>query len=363
MIIVRTILQLLLACVLVVAGLAKFADRPGFRRTLIDFGLPSALASPFGIILPCLEIVVAAALLSTSWAWWGALGAVILLLLFIAGMSFNLLQGHTPDCRCFGQLAPTPIGWPTLIRNVLLVAAAGFILWSGRTNPNSSALSWLFSLSFVQQVGPDVSMTILGALVVETWFILFLLRQHARPLPHTEVLEAEKQPGEALTGIGLPIGAPAPTFRLMGLHTETQTLTALRAQGKPVLLIFANPDCTSCTALLPDIAHWQRGYLALLTIVLVSQGTPEINEQKSAKYRLAHVLLQQEREVAQSYQVSSTPSAVLIHPNGTIASPIVVGGPAIRLLVMQTVRGALGGSQPLNPKEDQQKGQMQAVQA
>jgi peroxiredoxin/uncharacterized membrane protein YphA (DoxX/SURF4 family) len=354
MIIVRIMAQLLLACTFVVAGLAKIADRPGFRQTLLDFGLPSAFVLPFGIILPCIEIAVAAALLSTVWAWWGALGALILLLLFIAAMSFNLLQGHAPDCRCFGQITATPIGWPALIRNVLLAAAAGFILWSGRINVNSSALSWLFSFMLVQHVGPDVGMIILGVLAVETWFIFFLLRRHPHSLPHTEVLEAQKRSseelGRAAAARGLPIGTPAPGFRLTGLQTEVLTLDALRAQGKPVLLIFADPDCRSCNALLPQIARWQHAYVSQVTIALLSRGSPGANQEKSTHYAVTDIVLQKDREVALAYQAEITPTAVLVNADGTIGSPLALGAKAISDLIMGTIESSRISSSVSGPR-------------
>src|SRR5438876_7735029 len=96
--------RLLLAGVFLVAGLGKLADRGGSRQALIDFGVPAALASPLGILLPLAELAVAVALLLPRSAWWGAIGALTLLLLFIAGIGYNLTRGRTPDCHCFGQL-------------------------------------------------------------------------------------------------------------------------------------------------------------------------------------------------------------------------------------------------------------------
>jgi uncharacterized membrane protein YphA (DoxX/SURF4 family) len=54
------IARLLLALVFAVAGLAKLLDREGSRRTIVDFGVPSALAAPLGLVLPLAELAVAA---------------------------------------------------------------------------------------------------------------------------------------------------------------------------------------------------------------------------------------------------------------------------------------------------------------
>src|SRR3712207_1818636 len=91
--------RLLLAGVFLVAGLAKLTDRAGSRQGLIGFGIPSALATPLGILLPLAELAVAIALIPISTAWWGALGALALLLLFVVGIGVNLARGRNPDCH------------------------------------------------------------------------------------------------------------------------------------------------------------------------------------------------------------------------------------------------------------------------
>src|SRR5438067_4473135 len=103
--------RVVLAMVFGAAGLAKLADRAGSRRALIGFGLPAALAAPLGVLLPLAELAVAVALIPAATAWWGAGGALALLLLFIVGVGTNLALGRKPDCRCFGQVAAGPVGW------------------------------------------------------------------------------------------------------------------------------------------------------------------------------------------------------------------------------------------------------------
>jgi hypothetical protein len=106
--------RLLLALVFLSAGVAKLADREGARRAIVEFGVPSALATPLGLLPPSGELVVATSLLPASTAWWGALGALALLSLFVVGISINLARGRKPDCHCFGQLhSARPIGRPS----------------------------------------------------------------------------------------------------------------------------------------------------------------------------------------------------------------------------------------------------------
>src|ERR1019366_7212310 len=112
----------------------------------------------------------------------------------------------------------------------------------------------------------------------------------------------------------------APAFELPELFNGSiLTLDTLRTERRPIVLIFSDPDCGPCSALLPDIARWQQENEATLSIILISRGSPEANRMKIAKLHLKYVLLQKDREVATAYQANGTPSAVLLSPDGIIA--------------------------------------------
>src|SRR6476659_9245030 len=108
------IARLILAAVFAVAGVAKLIDREGSREGLEGFGVPPRLAKPGGIVLPLLEIATAVLLLPVATAWYGGVIALVLLLAFIGGIAYNMTQGRTPDCHCFGSLHSEPAGWSTL---------------------------------------------------------------------------------------------------------------------------------------------------------------------------------------------------------------------------------------------------------
>src|SRR3954451_22329050 len=107
--------RLVLAAAFVVAGLAKLLDAKGSGQALVGFGVPERLAQPLGTVLPLAELAIAIALIPLATAWWGALGALVLLGLFVAGIGFNLARGRRPDCHCFGQLYSKPVGAETLV--------------------------------------------------------------------------------------------------------------------------------------------------------------------------------------------------------------------------------------------------------
>jgi len=221
-------------------------------------------------------------------------------------------------------------------------------------------MNWLQVLPIAQLLALLGGLLVLGLLAAGGWFLVHLLRQNGRLLVRLEALEHSLVSGRdgapALNGAqqgpeaaGLPVGAAAPTFKLQGLYGETLTFEALRARGKPVLLVFTDPNCGPCNALLPGIGRWQQEHAEELSVSLISRGTPEENHTKSSEHGLTGVLLQEDWEVSEAYQVEGTPGAVLVQPDGTIGSPVVAGSEAIQSLVKQTV-GAPAPELPVHPQ-------------
>jgi thiol-disulfide isomerase/thioredoxin len=103
------------------------------------------------------------------------------------------------------------------------------------------------------------------------------------------------------------------------------------------MLLFVAPDCGPCSTLTPDIVRWQTEYAPAIGFALVSSGSVEANQAKVAARGAKRVLLQKNFEVGKAYGVSGTPSAIIVHPDGTIASPLAGGADTIRALLDQYV--------------------------
>lgn len=331
----------LLAVVFVLAGVTKLLDPSGSRQALISFGIPVRLNTSIGLLLPLTELVVAVALIPRPTAWWGALGAFILLSLFVIGIAVTLARGKAPDCHCFGQLYSAPVSRSTLVRNTALAALAGFVLWQGWEDPGASAVAWVGRFSLAERALLLAAGIVTAGMIAEGWILLHLVQQNGRLLLRLDDLEAHLgttghmpavPPAPALSPQELPIGSVAPEFRLRDLEEGTVTLADLLALGKPVFLVFSDSGCGSCTALLPEIARWQQSR-SQLTVAVISRGTLESNRAKLTDLRIRHILLQRDRETAQAYGAQATPSAVIVHPNGTIGSRVAVGPVTIRTLI------------------------------
>jgi methylamine dehydrogenase accessory protein MauD len=351
--IVLLLIRLLLAVIFIVSGLAKLVDRSGSRQAMLDFGVPARLAVPSAFLLPLIELVVAAALILTISAWWGGLGALALLLLFTTAVGYHLTRGHTPKCHCFGQASSEPIGWSTLVRNLILSALAGIIVGFGHTSADTSIIEWLGTMTVVQRVELGIGALVVALLAVGVVILLQLLRQQGHLLQRLEALEGKlvgngiKTMAETLSPV--VADTPAPAFRLPDLSGNLVTLDALLSSGRPVLLIFSDPGCGPCNSLLPEIGRWQRDYASKLTLALISRSTPEANRDKASQHGIALVLLQQDREVAEAYQAHGTPCAVLIHSDGIIRSLLACGAEKIRELVAQAVDLPVIKSLPVAP--------------
>jgi peroxiredoxin len=329
--------RLLLVIVFLVSGLAKLFDLTGSQKAMKDFGLPKVLAAPLGLLLPFVELAVAVALLPAVSAWWGAIGALALLLIFIGGISYNLAQGRKPDCHCFGQLQSEPIGWPTVVRNVILAVVAGLVVWQGRLNAGPNMLAWLATLTVAQDIELGIGIVLLVLVALEGWVLLEAMRQIGKLLVRVEELEARPVSAahEDHAEFGLPEGTAAPAFELPDLSGELVSYESLLAIDKPLFFVFSDPHCGPCSALMPDYGKWEREHSDKLTFALISRGTVEENRAKTAEYGIQRVLLQTDREVANLYQARGTPSALIVRRDGSISSPLAEGEDEIRDLLQE----------------------------
>ena len=157
-----------------------------------SFGVPERFTRAGGIVLPIVELVIAVLLIPAATAAWGALLALILLVVFVAGISYSLSRGRKFDCHCFGQLTTSEIGLPTLIRNGVLAVLAAFVAISGFVNGNPGlALTDVFGgLSAFEWVMLVIGVILLAALAGVSWLLVHLLGQNGRLLVRLDRIEA-----------------------------------------------------------------------------------------------------------------------------------------------------------------------------
>jgi peroxiredoxin/uncharacterized membrane protein YphA (DoxX/SURF4 family) len=317
---ITVLLRLGLSVVFGVAATTKLIDQRGTREAAKNFGAPASLAPTLSILLPIAELAIACGLLFATTTSISALAAVLVLALFIVAIWRNLGRGNTHDCHCFGQLYSRPLGWSTLVRNLIFAAFGVFIWWQSRIEAPASIPNTLAHLSQVEWLMASLALLIAVAAVVYA-------QQRQKRWP----VETPATPQ------GLPLDTVAPPFQLDAYEGGTRSLDQLLGDGKPLLLVFTNPNCGPCVALFSEIKDWQQAHREQLTIALISFGTIKENFVHVARNGLGQVLLEKKREVAEKYGATLTPTAVMVNTSGRIASPLAAGAEEIRKLLTTVV--------------------------
>jgi Methylamine utilisation protein MauE/AhpC/TSA family len=322
------IARLVLAATFALAAVGKLIDMPGTRLALTQFGVPRDVVAPAAYALLLTELAVAVLLIPSPTGRVGAVGALALLVLFALAVGLARVRGRRPDCHCFGALHSAPAGTATLVRILALAAVSAVVIGAGPGRDLADALAgidpWLL-----------VGVVLLAAvLIAQALFGVQLMRQNGRLLERVRTLEeAMNTRATAPRSSGLPVGTPAPSFVLVDLAGVPHTLGELLQRQLPLVLAFSEPDCPAC-ALMPALLERVEAERAgELVVALVSRGSRAENIAKLGADRLSTVLLQNEREVALRFGVASVPSALMISPDGTIASRLAVGPARIEELL------------------------------
>ena len=311
-----------LAAVFLVAGVAKLADRSGTRQALADFDVPRRLAGPLLLLLPAAELAVAAALVFGPTARWGAAGCLVLITLFVAGLTRVLRRGEAPDCHCFGQVHSKPASWVAVARNFVLALPAAYVALTG---PGPSLASWV--------AGTDARalwLVATGSLTALTTTTSVLLWRENRRLRSTD---------DRAAAAPVQIGALAPRFSLPSATGRVVSLQDLLADDRACVLTFVHPGCGGCAALLPELARWRDAVTERLALTVVTAVEAMRAEKLAREHALTDMLIDEQSTVSRAYGATAVPSAVLVASDGTVRSAPAFGHVAIESLIRLALQG------------------------
>mgnify|MGYP001813362816 FL=1 len=114
---VALVAGVLLGVAFLFAGGSKVAAGDSWPQQASDLGAPRWVVP----ILPWVEIVLGAALVTQIARRPAAVAAVALLVAFSALITLRLAQGKRPPCACFGAWSTKPLGPGDLVRNAALI--------------------------------------------------------------------------------------------------------------------------------------------------------------------------------------------------------------------------------------------------
>ncbi|WP_191496359.1 MauE/DoxX family redox-associated membrane protein [Mycobacterium simulans] len=270
--------RILLGGIFAIAAVAKLSDTDGVRRAVVAFGVPRPVAAILGPMIIAMEFGVVL-LQAGPWPYESAVLALLMLTGFSAAVLVNLARGRRLDCHCFGRLSSGTTGWPTLARNGCLASLAAFVALNGHVR-------W--------------PLTTFAVVMLALWIVPAAYRRW------------RTRAGATASGLALP-----------DQTGQMWTLARLSQAHRPVVLIFSQPGCGACEALLPEVDQWQHDLDERVTVVLISGGP--------ANHGVPLELVDERRTTFAAYGITATPSAVLIDDGRRLAA--ASGAPAIRDLV------------------------------
>lgn len=129
---------------------------------------------------------------------------------------------------------------------------------------------------------------------------------------------------------GLRAGVVAPSFTLPRVDGGELSLESFR--GRPLLLVFSDPDCGPCQALAPDLNRKYQ-FDSMLEVLMISRGDLLKNRVKAQEQNLRFpIVLQRQWEISRLYGMFATPIAYYIDEHGIIADQLAIGADPILAL-------------------------------
>lgn len=335
---VLPVVRIAFAVVFSVSGLAKLLDLAGTRQSLREFGSPEPLVSAGAVGLPILELLVAAALTATGTAQVAAAAALVLLAGFTVAIGYQLARGGAPRCNCFGPMSGDAVGWNSIVRNAVLIAVAVIILLAPHARSGIDSAGWLAATTTAERLSLGISLAALIIFLLLWHGLADIRRQQRQMLTLVEGLRIRLDgvPVRPVTG-HVRAARNAPAFRLSNLDGTFTSLDDLLSDGRRVLLLFVDPQCSPCDGVLAQVSTWHSQH-NVAEIAVISRGSAADNWEKATAHELRPVLLQRDREVAEAYDVHGTPCMVAVGPDRRTAGLSACGQQSITALLDQVTR-------------------------
>jgi methylamine dehydrogenase accessory protein MauD len=96
-------------------------------------------------------------------------------------------------------------------------------------------------------------------------------------------------------------------------------VSSITTRGRPLLLVFAEPNCGPCQQLMPELKTFTDRHREELAVVVVGAADDRVNRQMADRYLLdAPVVSQANRTLSSLFKVSATPFIYFIDEQGVI---------------------------------------------
>lgn len=140
---IALICRLILGIIFLYAGVEKIIAPREFAVAIYNYRLlPDQAINLLALILPWLEVFLAAGLIAGIYVRGASLISALLFMIFALALTVNLVRGLDISCGCFGATSGN-INWLYLVRDTSLLIMSVFTLFFDRGWKYFSGLSGL----------------------------------------------------------------------------------------------------------------------------------------------------------------------------------------------------------------------------
>jgi peroxiredoxin len=127
------------------------------------------------------------------------------------------------------------------------------------------------------------------------------------------------------------VGKKCPDFDAPLINgTADRSLSSMLSSDKVNVLIFWSVDCPHCKASLPKLNDWLKDHDAGLNVISAARITDDATKARTAEYcRISGfrfpTFVDKDMQIGATFQVISTPTIVVIRPDGVVDSVLLSG--------------------------------------
>jgi len=123
-------LRILIGLILVTTGVGKLLDIAGFARVLGTYqAFPQSVLLPIAIVASVAELILGLWLFSGRRPFTAALWALGAHLAYAGWSAAAILRGlKLSNCGCFGVFLPRPLGWSTVVEDLVVAVLCGVLV-------------------------------------------------------------------------------------------------------------------------------------------------------------------------------------------------------------------------------------------
>jgi thiol-disulfide isomerase/thioredoxin len=125
------------------------------------------------------------------------------------------------------------------------------------------------------------------------------------------------------------VGKKCPDFDAPLINDVAErSLSSMLASDKLNVLIFWSVDCPHCKAALPKLNDWLKGHTEGMNVISAARVTDDATKARTAEYCKINTFsfptfIDKDMQIGAIYQVVSTPTIVVIRPDGVVDSVLL----------------------------------------